>query len=40
LTRKIPQSSVKTDVETDGWGAEDVAKDAVAEFLPVPLDLI
>ncbi len=29
-----------TDAESDGWGAEDVAEDAVVEFLPVFLDFI
>ncbi len=43
-TWKIPQSSVKrcspTDAETDGWGAEDVSKDAVDGFFPVLVDPI
>ena len=29
-----------TDAETDGWGAEDVAKDTVVEFVPVLIDLV
>jgi hypothetical protein len=28
-----------TDAETDGWGSEDVTKDAVIELLPVLVDL-
>jgi hypothetical protein len=29
-----------TNAESDGWGAEDMAKDAVVEFLPVLIDLL
>jgi hypothetical protein len=29
-----------TDAESDGWGVEDIAEDAVVEFLPVLIDLI
>src|ERR1700722_6783941 len=29
-----------TDAESDGWGAEDMAEDAVVEFFPVLIDLI
>jgi len=28
------------DAESDGWGAEDIAEDAVVEFFPVLIDLI
>ena len=31
---------VLTDAERDGWGAEDVTKDAVVEFFPVLIDTI
>ena len=29
-----------TDTESNGWGVEDMAEDAVVEFLPVLIDLI
>jgi len=29
-----------TDAESDGWGGEDMAEDAVVEFFPVLIDLI
>jgi len=29
-----------TEIETHGWGAEDVTKDTVVGFLPVLIDLI
>src|ERR1700759_3350434 len=36
----VLRETLLTNAETDGWGAEDVAKDAVVEFLPVLVDPI
>ena len=36
----VLRETMFSDAETDGWGAEDVAEDAVVQFLPVLFDLI
>jgi len=39
LVASVLRETMFTDAESDGWGAEHTAEDAVVEFLPAFIDL-